>query len=145
MKIVAFFAIFLVGAVYGDEQLEYINSARTYQEAVQFCEEKGRELYLPRNAEENKQLFEKMKHDHVRRAWIGLHVTPGTRNFVDKDSVTAAPTFWGPNEPNNNGGKENCGEMRVLDKNTDVKNWNDRPCDSLNPFYCGVVKPQFNN
>lgn len=143
MKVVAIFAFLFVAAVVGDRQFERINKAMTYPEAKKFCESQGRDysLYLPRNDEENKALYAQMKKDNVIDAWIGLEVAGNeSREFVDEKGFLVDPKYWGPGEPNNNGGHENCGEMRVLDKNTPLSNWNDTPCDNVYPFYCGKVE-----
>ena len=90
-------------------------------------------------------LYKQMRDYRKLRAWIGL-----SRRFDVNDSDIKTfrwegegnqnkpvADHWGPNEPNNfRNHKERCVEVRVLDKNTDLKNWNDAPCDRFNWFYC---------
>ncbi|MEL6182205.1 MAG: lectin-like protein [Myxococcota bacterium] len=45
-------------------------------------------------------------------------------------SVPRSYTNWGSGEPNNSG-NEDCGELRL-----DTGQWNDKECDTVQPFVC---------
>lgn len=59
------------------------------------------------------------------RGQKGRHVTIDGRSLKK-----AGYAKWGPNEPNNEGGKENCGSMRQDGKLNDV------PCGIKSAFAC---------
>lgn len=124
----------------------------TYMEALAVCNKSNLFLMEIRNEKENAEAYSFMADQKIRRMWMGwsrreegaVHDREPNRgwrwergyNEAEKNGVRV---FWGPGEPNNNKNrKEWCGEMRHLKKNSPTTNWNDAPCDHLNPFICLV-------
>jgi hypothetical protein len=70
-------------------------------------------------------------------AWIGLEVQPGTRIFQWVDGT--APTYeaFGPTEPDNFGGTENCAALAASD-DAGQPGWDDRDCVVDLPYICAV-------
>ena len=118
---------------------------KNFTGALDHCRKLGKQLHVPRREICVQYLYKQMRDYRKLRAWIGL-----SRRFDVNDSDIktfrwegegnqnkSVADHWGPNEPNNfRNHKERCVEVRVLEKNTDLKNWNDAPCDRFNWFYC---------
>ena len=54
--------------------------------------------------------------------------------MTSKKPISASVANWGPGEPNNNGGDENC-----LEINHGGRNWNDRACSSVQKYICEMM------
>uniref|UniRef100_A0A3B4Z6H9 C-type lectin domain-containing protein n=1 Tax=Seriola lalandi dorsalis TaxID=1841481 RepID=A0A3B4Z6H9_SERLL len=100
----------------------YYNSSneKTWQESRKDCIQKGADLTIINNREEQKYL------------WIGLTdiETEGKWKWVDGTPLTRS--FWDSKEPN---GKtlENCGQI----KNPNLQNnWNDERCSNTHNWIC---------
>jgi len=63
-------------------------------------------------------------------------VRPG---YMWSDGAPLAHTNWGPGEPNNHEGRENCVEM-VSSANGSVSWWNDLNCDAHQDWICMIPK-----
>ena len=95
---------------------------------------------------ENEMLYGQLVRRQVRRAWIGANrmfdVEDDSIKFYKQEKergglIPIKTFFWGPEEPNNfRNHKERCVEMRVLEKNDGLRNWNDAPCSHRNWFVC---------
>lgn len=127
---------------------KYLN----YTDAIKHCQELKGQLIEIDSEFRNKQVWNLMVQRGYSRAWIGI-----TRHHIpnDRDTKTfyyqslrykrVTKAFWGAhydrNEPNNfRNHKERCVEIRTLQKNSPTANWNDRPCDHLNPAICYLFK-----
>lgn len=126
----------------GDMRLS--NKVLTYEGAVEECRRQKARLPEIDSLKRNIELYQAMKSLNLKRIWLGVtrhHIRSDAKPwkwvYASKHEEAATVHFWGPQEPNNYlNHTERCVEMRVLSKNTDAKNWNDRPCHSLNHFYC---------
>ena len=67
-------------------------------------------------------------------SWIGL-IRHQDKLFYTIFGSKPSYTNWGPGEPNNAGGSENCGHLV-----NDHGQWNDIPCGRLFPFICQKQK-----
>ena len=118
-------------------------SLKTFYDATEHCRNLNGRLYEPEQLIENNELFEIVadKFDfqpHLEPyAWIGIHSPQNNSDsFVLLSSGLPASFYnWGPNEPNNRGGNEYCGEFRLY-SNARNANWNDLACSKLSRSVC---------
>ena len=114
----------------------YVDNTRTQRmsDAREKCKEMGGDLAIIRSANENQFIFDLVtktrgipEHWGV---WIGLQ-RKADGNFQWVDGSPLEYNKWYPGEPNDTGGREDCGHM-----GTSGGGWNDSPCD-------WEVKPAF--
>lgn len=128
----------------------------TYRQAQDYCQQvKYGHLTVITDESMQLEVTREMKRNKFKRVWIGLdrlHIDSDERNaeggwqwkyggsrksFRKGGNSLVGEEFWGPLEPNNfRNHSERCVEMRDLPKNTDLSNWNDRPCWHLNNVIC---------
>uniref|UniRef100_A0A3B4X068 Macrophage mannose receptor 1-like n=1 Tax=Seriola lalandi dorsalis TaxID=1841481 RepID=A0A3B4X068_SERLL len=70
--------------------------------------------------------------------WTGLNdlFVPG---YTWSDGTPLSHTNWGPGEPNNHEGREECVEM-VSSTNGTYSSWNDLNCDAHQDWICMIAK-----
>ncbi|XP_078611500.1 uncharacterized protein LOC144881959 [Branchiostoma floridae x Branchiostoma japonicum] len=115
------------------------DTPKNFSDAAAACGEDGGTLAMSRDAGTNAFLVSYRYHNTVsdgESSWIGLHDRreEGSFEWVD-GSALGTYNNWGPGEPNNSGGKEDCISYCVPWTGT----WNDAPCDSLLHYICQVV------
>ncbi|XP_078493515.1 uncharacterized protein LOC100176392 isoform X1 [Ciona intestinalis] len=66
--------------------------------------------------------------------WIGFNAQGTSRTFKWSDNEDVTYTNWAPDEPNNSGGLEECGE--IIWSSDKAGQWNDIPCTEVRPFFC---------
>ncbi|XP_071751059.2 uncharacterized protein LOC139908314 [Centroberyx gerrardi] len=71
--------------------------------------------------------------------WIGLKHNPIEGGYSWSDGTPVAHTNWGPGEPNNHEGREECVEM-VSNTNGTYSWWNDLNCDAHQDWICMIAK-----
>ena len=121
-------------------------SLKSYYESAENCQKVGGRLYEPKNLIENNQVFEIVAENLDFQVstepygWIGIHSPQNTSDTFVLLSCGLPASFynWGPNEPNNRGGQEFCGEFRLYD-NARNANWNDLTCSKLSRSICEKV------
>eukprot|EP00058_Branchiostoma_floridae_P007809 XP_002593297.1 hypothetical protein BRAFLDRAFT_83844 [Branchiostoma floridae] len=100
--------------------------------AVRSCEQDGATLVMPRDAMSNVLV----SFTPLETTWIGLHDRRKEGHF---EWIDGAPlghyNLWGPGQPDDGQGKEDCVEFAV---NINQR-WNDLSCDRRRPFICQVV------
>ncbi|XP_035692483.1 collectin-12-like [Branchiostoma floridae] len=100
--------------------------------AVRTCEQDGATLAMPRDAMSNVLV----SFTPLKTTWIGLHDRRKEGHF---EWIDGAPlgfyNLWGPGQPDDGQGKEDCVEFAV---NINQR-WNDLSCDRRRPFICQVV------
>ncbi|KAJ8018348.1 Perlucin [Holothuria leucospilota] len=129
---------------WGNSSYEFINASKlTWEEAANACSVmmgEGAHLVFIENELEDKEVTRVVDiiSERDQGWWIGL---------TDKDSedvwkffnVSASYTNWKGGQPDNNGGDENCVEIRKW--STGDVSWNDNTCDK--PFYYICEKDYF--
>ncbi|XP_075775071.1 C-type lectin BfL-2-like [Pelodiscus sinensis] len=120
---------------YGDHCYGYYHDSVTWLAAEVQCENHhpGAHLASILNDAERDALGQYLSKMTSGDVWIGLHNPCKGKTWVWSDGSRFHYTTWVPNEPNNLGGKEYCGEVYA---STGYKNWNDIPCEKKNTFVC---------
>ncbi|XP_066508642.1 C-type lectin domain family 4 member E-like [Hoplias malabaricus] len=106
---------------------------KTWEESRQNCIERGADLVIINNKEEQMFLIEQYKSSTL---WIGLTdiEIENTWKWVDGQLLTEE--FWRKGEPNNAGEVENCAVFTVEPAESDQKTWNDFPCSKQQNWVC---------
>ncbi|GLD70221.1 galactose-specific lectin nattectin-like protein [Lates japonicus] len=102
-------------------------------DAENICLSLGGNLASVHSAAENRllrELIRKGSGSYVH-TWIGGYDGIKEGQWMWTDGSNFDYQIWGPGEPNNHGGAENCIEM-----NWAVEYWNDLPCFYGKPFVC---------
>ncbi|XP_068609207.1 uncharacterized protein [Brachionichthys hirsutus] len=73
--------------------------------------------------------------------WIGLKHSPTEGGYSWSDGSPLSHTNWGPGEPNDHDGREECVEL-VTDANGTRSWWNDCHCDVHQDWVCMIAKGQ---
>ncbi|XP_026215290.1 CD209 antigen-like isoform X1 [Anabas testudineus] len=114
----------------------YISSVRkSWNESREDCLQKGADLMIINSREE--QTLTRQWQDNM---WIGLtdKEKEGTWKWVDGTPLITS--YWGINEPNSFGNREeDCGEVRL---HKFENNWNDESCDVQRVWICEKKLPQ---
>ncbi len=106
-----------------------------YTVAVELCEEHGALLASVRDEAEHAFLRD-AAFARRRASWyIGLTDRAEEGEFAWDDGADTGFTRWAPNEPNNQGGLEDCVSLRP---DSDDGTWNDVYCGSYLPSICRV-------
>eukprot|EP00058_Branchiostoma_floridae_P003482 XP_002588970.1 hypothetical protein BRAFLDRAFT_89161 [Branchiostoma floridae] len=115
------------------------NTGKTFGDAAAACGEDGGTLAMPRDAGTNAFLI--YLHNAVsdkRAFWFGLHDQreEGSFEWVD-GSALGTYSSWGPGQPDNYGGNEDCVVYIAASSRKDK--WGDYSCDVLIRFICQIV------
>nr|XP_033479566.1 CD209 antigen-like protein E isoform X1 [Epinephelus lanceolatus] len=117
------------GWVYFSGSFYYISSIeKTWQDSRDDCVQRGADLMIINSEEE-----QNFTGQYQKIMWIGLtdRETEGVWKWVDGTLLTTS--FWRSEEPNNNGGNEDCVETNDSDhRNT----WNDASCETKKFWIC---------
>ena len=99
-------------------------------DAAAYCARLGGRLYFPQSAEEQALVIALGPGEF----WLDLSDVAAEGTFVSADG--RAPNFasWGPSQPDNAGGAENCVELITTDPAAPY--WNDLPCDLARGVIC---------
>ena len=120
------------------------SSIKTWHQAQAYCKGLGGELVKINSDEENEFVL-KLVHKRapsVSMIWIGLQWNARVRGFIWSDLSIPKYRNWAPWEPNGKA-REPCGNMWT--GNTTVLPthapgyWNDRICQLMPRFPCGLV------
>ncbi|MGA2867792.1 MAG: lectin-like protein [Verrucomicrobiota bacterium] len=114
----------------------YLLSANTWTTSEAEAEVLGGTLAVIKNASEQNWVFSTFSNQCG--LWIGLHRTRTGGPFAWVTGALTNYFNWGPGEPNNAGGHENCAHIQNgITNNSSVGTWNDLPDDGL---LTGVVE-----
>ncbi|KAL7405292.1 hypothetical protein ABVT39_026739 [Epinephelus coioides] len=117
------------GWVYFSGSFYYISSIKkTWQDSRDDCVQRGADLMIINSKEE-----QNFTGQYQKIMWIGLtdRETEGVWKWVDGTLLTTS--FWRSEEPNNNGGNEDCVETNDNDHR---KMWNDASCEAKKFWIC---------
>uniref|UniRef100_A0A668AGS9 C-type lectin domain-containing protein n=1 Tax=Myripristis murdjan TaxID=586833 RepID=A0A668AGS9_9TELE len=107
------------------------SESKSWDESRQDCLRRGADLVIINSREENSFL----KNFRVQ-VWIGLsdQETEGEWKWVDGSSLSYKS--WAEGQPDDRGGREDCGEVRPA-----YDGWNDAPCSDGQPWICEKKTP----
>ena len=119
----------------------YVSDETNHQVAETHCQSlstSARQAHLTSILSKDERKFIK---DYVRgivpsknKIWTGYNDREVEGSFKWTDGMSSTSyTAWVPGEPNNGGGKEDCGEI-YLDSNK----WNDVECSRVRSFVCKI-------
>nr|XP_046272979.1 lactose-binding lectin l-2-like [Scatophagus argus] len=113
---------------------KYVSSHLNWADAELHCVSEGANLVSIHSQEEQTFVKDLVKNFDPNEGWtwIGLSDTHKEGSWMWSDGSAVDFTFWAPQEPNNQGGNENCAHLNF---GSDFK-WNDRPCDSTYTSVC---------
>ncbi|XP_054001325.1 hemolymph lipopolysaccharide-binding protein-like [Hylaeus anthracinus] len=111
----------------------------TWNHARRSCAYEGGRLAVINSEREEKLLIDWMKREGFDRAWVGIHdqfeeglwVTVGGET-LDDAGFDKWSQIW-PNQPDNAGGRQNCGVLE------DQGGFDDTNCDDTNPYLCEIT------
>ncbi|XP_051815202.1 CD209 antigen-like protein A isoform X3 [Acanthochromis polyacanthus] len=105
----------------------------SWDEGRKDCEERGADLVVI-NSDEEQTFLSTLKKGHT---WIGLNdrQTEGTWMWVDGTPLTQS--YWGENQPDNDGGSKDYGEEDCAHlRNNEKARWNDISCTASLQWIC---------
>ncbi|TNM92320.1 hypothetical protein fugu_019332 [Takifugu bimaculatus] len=109
---------------------------KSWGAAHEDCVARGANLVSIHNQEEEEFLSQYSK---ASSKWIGLKSNPTEGGYTWSDGTPLSHTNWGPGEPNNHDGREDCVEM-VTNANGSYSSWNDLNCDAHQDWICMIAK-----
>ncbi|RVE65935.1 hypothetical protein OJAV_G00121150 [Oryzias javanicus] len=109
---------------------------KSWGAALEDCISRGADLVSIHNQEEEEFLSLYTK---GTSKWIGLKHNPTEGGYSWTDGTPLSHTNWGPGEPNNHEGREECVEM-VSSTNGTFSWWNDLNCDAHQDWICEIPK-----
>ncbi|XP_068430349.1 uncharacterized protein [Clinocottus analis] len=109
---------------------------KSWGAAHEDCVSRGGNLVSIHNQEEEEFLA---LYSKGTSKWIGLKHNPLEGGYSWTDGNPVSHTNWGPGEPNNHEGREECVEM-VSSTNGTYSQWNDLNCDAHQDWICEISK-----
>ena len=108
-------------------------ATKTWSEAKKICQSNGGNLFEPRSSFQSNAVFDEVRKIHkVIGIWIGLTDTASEGNWrYASDGSKVVYTNWNSDEPNNDGGDEDCAIMH-----TGFRHWFDYSCEVKDFFLC---------
>lgn len=123
----------------------FVPTQKNYKDALAHCWMMKARLMAPIVPKYQSELFySDLVNRKVKHAWIAVNRRNDTSDdgpvhfmFEGYESSEIKYPLWAIGEPNNfQQHQERCVEIRIGSKSNETHNWNDRPCEDLNPFYC---------
>ncbi|MBN3314855.1 MRC2 protein, partial [Atractosteus spatula] len=116
-------------------QYHFVGLEKSWTEAQSYCRENYTDLAVIENREDNEQLLQTVRNPVQYTGWIGLYRdqwswqwSMGNIHLYNQNESNF--TNWATGQPENNGGKENCGIMASRGL------WHDYPCSCSFHFIC---------
>ncbi|OWK07948.1 SFTPD [Cervus elaphus hippelaphus] len=113
--------LFPDGRSVGEKIFKTAGSKKTFQDAQQICTQAGGQLPSPRSAAENEALTQ-LATAQNKSAFLSMTDIRKEGTFIYPTGEALVYSNWAPQEPNNDGGSENCVEIFPNGK------WNDKLC-----------------
>ena len=123
--------LFPNGRSVGEKIFKTAGSEKTFQDAQQICTQAGGQLPSPRSAAENEALTQ-LATAQNKAAFLSMSDTRKEGTFIYPTGEPLVYSNWAPQEPNNDGGSENCVEIFPNGK------WNDKVCGEQRLVICEV-------
>ncbi|XP_036071158.1 C-type lectin domain family 4 member M-like [Oryzias melastigma] len=115
--------------IYFSGSFYYISTTeKSWQDSRIDCWGRGADLIIIGSKEENE-----FARKFQKRVWIGLSDRQIEGRWIWLDGSALRKSFWYPGEPNNDGDREDCAEMKFFNKEN---SWNDAPCTNKYFWIC---------
>ncbi|XP_043781739.1 pulmonary surfactant-associated protein D isoform X3 [Cervus elaphus] len=121
--------LFPDGRSVGEKIFKTAGSKKTFQDAQQICTQAGGQLPSPRSAAENEALTQ-LATAQNKSAFLSMTDIRKEGTFIYPTGEALVYSNWAPQEPNNDGGSENCVEIFPNGK------WNDKLCGEQRLVIC---------
>ncbi len=116
----------------GGKTYTFCRSGVWWTQGREFCQqERGADLVVLNDAEEDAWVFQTAAEQSRRDYWIGLSDRDHEGQFTWVDGAASEYRRWKLGQPDNGGGSEDCAHYRANDGE-----WNDLPCDFALGFIC---------
>ncbi|XP_017310747.2 putative C-type lectin domain family 20 member A [Ictalurus punctatus] len=107
-----------------------IQEGKTWSDAQAYCRTTYTDLAIIRSTEDMTQFQNEAQAQlFSSSAWIGLYLNINSWRWSFGDEILGSMTQWASDDPNNNGGVQECAII-------DMYSWNDRDCTEQWPFVC---------
>ncbi|XP_054709502.1 uncharacterized protein LOC129219198 [Uloborus diversus] len=106
----------------------------SWQEAHAACRAEEAFLAMPKNPYDHETLITMMKKGNILQTWIGVRKREGIF-YYDNGALLGNYTVWGPDQPNDSGGTQQCVQMM----NEMDYMWNDFDCARPVGYICQYV------
>ncbi|KAI5109510.1 C-type mannose receptor 2-like, partial [Silurus meridionalis] len=106
-----------------------VQEQKTWSDAQAYCQATHTDLAIIKTNDDLIQIQDEAnRQQFISKAWVGLYNDNSWRWSLGNKSL-GNMKIWAPGQPNNNGGKQNCGVIIPA-------GWDDRNCTDMNPFVC---------
>ena len=120
-------------SIFGNACYKVSNETTDWYDAERTCNEYGAHLTSIHSKEEADFILS-LQHTSSANIWIGGHRSGNVFKWID--GTTIDYTNWWTNEPNNDGGNENCINIISRPGQHDHITWNDLACRFQRKFLC---------
>ncbi|XP_027716734.1 pulmonary surfactant-associated protein D-like [Vombatus ursinus] len=121
--------LFPSGQAVGEKIFKTNGHEGNFEKALQSCQKAGGQVASPRNAAENAAVQEIVT-TYNKAAFLGMTDTKTEGKFIYLTGESLSYSNWGPGEPNNDQGREDCIEIFTNGK------WNDKRCEESRLIIC---------
>ncbi|XP_016303795.1 mannose-binding protein C-like [Sinocyclocheilus anshuiensis] len=106
----------------------------TFDQGLQFCKDFGGTMVLPRTSAENQALLKLVVSSGLssKKPYIGVTDREIEGRFVDTEGKQLTFTNWGPGQPDDYKGLQDCGVIE------DSGLWDDGSCGDIRPIMCEI-------
>ncbi|MFK7926740.1 MAG: MopE-related protein [Myxococcota bacterium] len=106
---------------------------RTWSDAEAVCQRWNYDLLTIDGSVEDAWAFSTLQSiDRSEKWWMGINDRRREGAFEWSSGSAVSYTNWNPNEPNDSGRGEDCGQLNRYEDGT----WNDEPCSTALPYVC---------
>ncbi|KAG9266371.1 macrophage mannose receptor 1-like, partial [Astyanax mexicanus] len=116
---------------YQDRCYYFSSDTKTWHDALTECQSKNANLMSISD------IHERSIPNGVS-LWMGGHDSVTEGDYLWSDGSALSHTNWGPGEPNDHAGRENCVELVTTQNGSSY--WNDIFCDAHQDWVCMIAK-----
>jgi hypothetical protein len=120
-------------ALHGGRTYYFCQFGLSWPRAEAYCRGLGGHLASLHDDADNDFAFRAANQLSHEKYWIGLNDLRRKHSFVWSDGSPVTYTHFAPGEPNDAGGREDCGQ---LNRYFPDDGWNDEPCEQTLRFVC---------
>lgn len=106
----------------------------TFDQGLKFCKDFGGTMVFPRTSAENQALLKLVVSSGLssKKPYIGVTDRETEGRFVDTEGKQLTFTNWGPGQPDDYKGLQDCGVIE------DTGLWDDGSCGDIRPIMCEI-------